>query len=166
MKVRDHPPKTWFSLVSDGFFVHFSVGPSSKRYFFGRPSWERPYFKTAKHAISRVCPSFFGKSRGASDSEYLFVFHVSWELLPFVIQHFGYFVISECLEPGSFHSKMAFFLELSTGKLQKCKKTQRFWNEFLKFVPASIWNPKIVKNWVLFRKHRILRNIIKTHVFS
>ena len=37
--------------------------------------------------------------------------------------------------------------------------------KILKFVPASIWNPKIVKNWVLFRKHRILRNINKTHMF-
>ena len=37
--------------------------------------------------------------------------------------------------------------------------------KILKFVPASIRSPKFIENFVLFRKHRILRNIIKTHVF-
>ena len=116
------PPKTWLSLIRDGFCVHFSVEPLSNRQFWGHPSWELPCFKTAKHAISRVWPSFLSKSRGASDSEYLFVFHVSWELLQFVIQHVGYIVIFLVSRPGSFHSKMTCLLELSTGKLQKCQK--------------------------------------------
>ena len=109
----------WFSST-------FLWSPCVKQHLFGRPSSELPCFETVKHAISRVCPSLLIQSCGASDSEYPFVFHISWELQHFVIQHFGYFVISECLEPGSFLSKMTCLLELSTGKLQKCKKNTVF----------------------------------------
>ena len=89
------------------------------------------------------------------------VFHLSWGLQDFVIKHFDHVATSDCPEPGSFHSKLAFVLELSTGKLQTCKKTQRFWHKFLKFVPASIRSPQFIKNWVLFRKHRILQCVLK-----
>ena len=166
MKVRDHPPKTWCSLVCDEFFVHFSVEPSSKQHFFCRSSWELPCFKTAKHAISRVWPSFLGNSRGALDSEYLFVFHVSWELLPFVIQHVGYVVIFWVSMPGSIHSKMICLLEHSTGKLQKCKKRYVFDVKSLQTWELPTGSSKYMKNRVLFRKHRILRNKIKPQCFA
>ena len=48
--------------------------PSPNQHLFCRPSWELPCFKTTKRAISRVRPSFLGKSRVASGSGYLFVF--------------------------------------------------------------------------------------------
>ena len=137
-----------------------------RQHFCCRPSWELPCFKRAKHAISRVCPSFLSKSRGASDSEYLFVFHVSWELPHFVIQHFDYFIISECLEPGSFHSKMTFLLELSTGKLQKCQKHNAFDAKSLQTWELPSGSSKYVKNRVLFRKRRILCNKIKPVCFA
>ena len=43
-----------------------------------------------------------------------------------MIKHFDHVATSDCPEPGSFHSKLAFVLELSTGKLQKCKKRDGF----------------------------------------
>ena len=134
--------------------------------FFWHPSWELPCFKTAKHAISRVWPSFLSKSRGASDSGYLFVFHVSWELLRFVIQHVGHFVIFWVSRPGSFHSKMTCLLELSTGKLQKCKNHSVFDAKSLQTVELPTGSSKYVKNRVLFRKHRISRNNIKPQCFA
>ena len=149
-----------------GFSFTFLWSLRLSSIFVGHLRGELPRFKTAKYAISRVCPSFFGKSRGASDSEYLFVFQVSWELPHFVIQHFGYFVISECLEPGSFHSKMTCLLELSTGKLQKCKKHCVFDAKSLQNVELPTGTSKYVKNRVLFRKHRILRNKIKPQCFA
>ena len=159
-------PKRVIRCVALSLKAHVSWSLCLRIVFEWVPSWELPRFKTAKHAISRVCPSFFCKSCGASDSEYLFVFHVSWELLRFVIQHVSYFVIFWASRPGSLHSEMTCFLKLSTGKLNKCKKHEVFDMKILKFVPASIRSPKFIENWVLFRKHRILRNIIKTHLFS
>ena len=166
MEVRGPPPKTCLSLGPDEFFVRFSVEPSSKQHFFCRPNGELPCFKTAKHAISRVCPSFLGKSRGAWGSKYLFVFRVSWELLHFVIQHVGYFVIFWVSRPGSFHSKMTCLLELSTGKLQKCKKHNVSGAKSLQTVELPTGSSKYVQHWVLFRKHRILRHKIKPRCFA
>ena len=75
------------------------------------------------------------------------------------------FAIFDCLEPGSFHSKMAFFLELSIGKLQKCQKHNVFDAKSLQTVELPTGSSKYVQNRVLFRKHRILRNIIKHTCF-
>ena len=93
------------------------------------------------------------------------VFHVSWELPHFAIQHVGYFVIFWVSRHGSFHSKMTCLLELSTGKLQKCKKRCAFVAKSLQTVELPTGSSKYVKNRVLFKKHRILRNKIKPHVF-
>ena len=70
--------------------------------------------------------------------------------------------LSECLEPGSFHSKIAFLLELSTGKLQKCQKHTVFDAKSLQTVELPTGSSKYVKNWVLFKKHRILLCVLKT----
>ena len=82
-----------------------------------------------------------------------------------MIKHFDHVATSDCPEPGSFHSKLAFVLELSTGKLQKCKKHNVFSTNSLSVWELPTGNPTFVKNWVLFRKHRILRNIIKRTCF-
>ena len=74
--------------------------------------------------------------------------------------------LSDCLEPGSFHSKMAFFLELSTGKLQKCKKHNVFDAKSLQTVELPTGSSKYDKNHVLSGKHRILRNKIKPQCFA
>ena len=74
--------------------------------------------------------------------------------------------LSDCLEPGSFHSKMAFFLELSTGKLQKRKKRCVFDAKSLQTWELPTGSSKYVQNRVLFRKHRILRNKIKPSRFA
>ena len=82
-----------------------------------------------------------------------------------MIPHVGDFVISEGLEPGSFHSKMTFLLELSTGKLQKCQKHDVFDAKSLQTVELPTGSSKYVQNRGLFRKHRILRHKIKPRVF-
>ena len=51
------------------------------------------------------------------------VLNVSWGVQDFVIKHFDHVATSDCPEPASFHSKLAFVLELSTGKLQNAKNT-------------------------------------------
>ena len=78
-----------------------------------------------------------------------------------MIQHVGYFVIFECLEPGSFHSKMTCLLELSSGKLQKCQKRNVFEAKSLQTVELLTGISKYVQNRDIFKKHRILRNQIK-----
>ena len=60
---------------------------------------------------------------------------------------------------------MAFFLELSTGKLQKCQKHNVFDAKSLQTVELPTGSSKYVQNRGLFKKHRILRNKIKPHVF-
>ena len=42
-----------------------------------------------------------------------------------MIQHVDHVATFDCPEPRSFHSKLAFVFELSTGNLQKCKLLQR-----------------------------------------
>ena len=123
-------------------------------------------FQNSKTRYFTRLPSLWGKSRGASDSEYLFVFHVSWELRHFLIQHVGYVVTFGVSMPGSFHSKMTCLLELSTGKLQKCKKRSVFDAKSLQTVELPTGSSKYVKNRVLFRKHHILRNKIKPQCFA
>ena len=94
------------------------------------------------------------------------VFHLSWGLQDFVIKHFDHVATSDCPEPGSFHSKLAFVLELSTGKLQTCKKRYLFDTKSLQIGELPTGSSKYVQNWVLFRKHRILRNKIKPSCFA
>ena len=79
-----------------------------------------------------------------------------------MIKHFDHVATFDCPEPGSFHSKVAFVLELSTGKLQKFKKHNLFDTKSLQIGELPTRNPKFIKNRVLFRKHRILRYKIKT----
>ena len=60
---------------------------------------------------------------------------------------------------------MTFLFELSTGKLQKCKKRSVSDAKSLQTVELPTGSSKYVRNWVLFRKHRILRYKIKPHGF-
>ena len=83
-----------------------------------------------------------------------------------MIQHVDHVATFDCPEPGSFHSKLAFVLELSTGKLQKCKKHGLFDTKSLQIGELPTGSSKYVKYWVLFRKHRILRNEIKPSRFA
>jgi hypothetical protein len=52
-------------------------------------------------------------------------------------------------------------LELSTGKLQKCRKHRTFVRQILIFVGLPTGTPKKAQNWYLFESHRILRDKIK-----
>ena len=83
-----------------------------------------------------------------------------------MIKHFDHVATSDCPEPGSFHSKLAFVLELSTGKLQKCKKRYLVDTKSLQIGELPTGSSKYVQNWVLFRKHNILRNKIKPLRFA
>ena len=83
-----------------------------------------------------------------------------------MIKHFDHVAIFDCPEPGSFHSKLAFVLELSSGKLQKCKKHYLFDTKFLQVGELPTGSSKYVPNQILFRKRRILRNKIKPSCFA
>ena len=61
---------------------------------------------------------------------------------------------------------MTCLLELSTGKLQKCKKRGVFDAKSLQTVELPTGSSKYVQNRVLFRKHRILHNKIKPQCFA
>ena len=90
------------------------------------------------------------------------VFHLSWGLQDFVIKDFDHVATSDRPEPGSFHSKLAFV------KLQKCntKKLYLFDTKSLQIGELPTGSSKYVQNWIIFRKHRILRKIIKTLCFA
>ena len=83
-----------------------------------------------------------------------------------MIQHVDHAATFDCPEPGSFHSKLAFVLELSTGKLQKCKKHSLFDTKSLQIGELPTGSSKYVKNRVIFEKHRILHNKIKPSRFA
>ena len=83
-----------------------------------------------------------------------------------MIQHVDHVATFDCPEPGNFHSKLAFVLELSTGKLQKCKKHSLFDAKSLQTVELPTGSSKYVQNRVIFEKHRILRNKIKPSRFA
>ena len=83
-----------------------------------------------------------------------------------MMQNVDHVATSDCPEPGSFHSKLAFVLELSTGKLQKCKKRNIFDTKSLQIGELPTGSSKYVKNLVLFGKHNILRNEIKPSCFA
>ena len=94
------------------------------------------------------------------------VFHLSWGLRDFMIEHFDHVATFDCPEPGSFHSELTFVLELSTGTLQKCKKHSLFDTKSLQIGELPTGSSKYVPNRVLFRKRRILRNRIKPSYFA
>ena len=106
-------------------------------------------------------PFIFGQKSWSLGLGVSFCFHVSWELLTLWSNILAMLSFSECLEPGSFHSKLTFFLELSTGKLQKCQKRCVFDAKSLQTWELLTGSSKYVKNHVLFRKHRIVFYVTK-----
>ena len=83
-----------------------------------------------------------------------------------MIQRVDHVATFDCPEPGSFHSKLAFVLELSTGKLQECQKRDLFDTKSLQIGELPTGSSKYVPNQILFRKHHILRNKIKSSCFA
>ena len=52
-------PKTWFSLGSAGFFVHFFVEPLSNQQFFWPSEFRAPMFRNSKTRYFTRLPFFF-----------------------------------------------------------------------------------------------------------
>ena len=115
-------------------------------------SWELPRFRRFKTLLS--WSSFF----------------LSSELPHFLIQHLDHFAISAGLKPWSFHSKQSLFVQIpGRSRLENCKRAKNAVH--LTRIPYRLWSfrtgsSKYVKNQVLFRKHRILRNKIKAPCFA